>query len=380
MDRATLQGAQAGTLYPFLAATADASPLELSFLQDCFPNLDVWKDQARAKVHELLRYAPPTCDPRAEVLERTDCGDFFREKIEFNTTPDSRVPAYLLLPKGRAGRRPGVIALHDHGAFFTYGKEKIVATDHEHPTLTEFKRTAYSGRSWASDLAARGYVVLAIDMFYWGERRLLLAEDPDSWWNRDQMTAEEVQAFNRRSGDFTYRTAIGLFMSGITWPGVMFTDDLRSVDYLATRPEVDPERIGCCGLSVGGFRSAHLAGLHRRIKAAIVVGWMCSYRALLREKLTTVGFMKMVPGLYHYLDLPDLVAMTCPGALRIIHGLRDGLFTNPGVQAAFDKIAAVYRKVGVPERFAPVTFDGPHEFNAEQQDAAFAWLDGYLKP
>lgn len=380
MDREALKGAQAGTLYPFMKEMQDGSPLELSYLQDRFQNPEVWKDQARAKVRELLRYDPPVCDADAKILERVDCGDYVREKIEFNTSPAVRVPAYLLLPKGKPGKRPGIVALHDHGAFFVYGKEKIVATENEHPSLTEFKRTAYSGRSWASDLAARGYVVLAIDMFYWGERRLLLAEDPDAWWNRDTMTAAEVQAFNQRSGEFTYRTAISLFMSGITWPGVMFTDDMRTVDYLATRPEVDPDRIGCCGLSVGGFRSAHLAGLHRRIKAAIVVGWMCTYGALLREKLTTVGFMKMVPGLYQYLDLPDIVSMTCPGALRVIHGLRDGLFTNAGFQAACDKIAGVYKKCGVPERFVPVTYDGPHEFNAEQQDAAFAWLDGYLRP
>jgi hypothetical protein len=72
--------------------------------------------------------------------------------------------------------------------------------------------------------------------------------------------------------------------------------------------------------------------------------------------------------------------MTCPGGLRIIQGLQDTLFTNAGVQQAYDKIAGVYKKAGVPERFAPVIYDGPHEFNAQQQDAAFAWLDGYLKP
>jgi dienelactone hydrolase len=380
VDRSQLQGAQVGTIYPLLQRLADESPLELSFLQDRFQNLEVWKDQARAKVLELLRYNPATCDPATKVLERTDCGDFIREKIEFNTTPDLRVPAYLLLPKGRTGQRPGIVALHDHGGFFVWGKEKIVATENEHPTLTEFKRSAYSGRSWASDLAARGYVVLAIDMFYWGERRLILAEDPDVWWTRDQMSADDVQKFNVRSNEFTSRMAIGLFTAGVTWAGMMFTDDLRSVDYLATRPEVDPDRIGCCGLSVGGYRCDYLAGLHRRIKAAIVIGWMDTFGTMLRDKLTSIGFMKVVPGLYQYLDLPDIVSMTCPGGLRIIQGLQDTLFTNAGVQQAYDKIAGVYKKAGVPERFAPVTYDGPHEFNAQQQDAAFAWLDGYLRP
>lgn len=372
--------AQVGSLYPLLKATAGRSTMPLSFLQERFQDVAAWKGEAQPKVLSLLQYAPPKCDPRAEVVERIDCGAYIREKVYFNTTPDIRVPAYLLLPKGEAKRRPAVVALHDHGAFFAWGKEKVVATEHEHPALTEFKRTAYSGRSYASELAKRGYVVIAIDMFYWGERRLRLPDDPPAWRNRDTMSVEDVTAFNRHCSAKTTLIATGLFEAGITWSGVMFLDDIRTVDYLVTRPEVDPDRIGCCGLSVGGFRSAHLAGLDSRIKAAVVVGWMSTYGPMLQNKLTSIGFMKVVPGLYQYMDLPDVVSLTVPGGLMVIHGTRDQLFTNDAVQAAFDKIGAVYKKAGVPERFQGVTYDGPHEFNAQMQEQAFAWLDQWLKP
>jgi dienelactone hydrolase len=377
---AAIPDAQVGSLYPFVEATAARSTLELSFLHDKFQDLEAWKREARTKVLSLLHYDPPKCDPRAEVVERVDCGEYVREKLYFNTTPDIRVPAYLLLPKGEPKRRPAVIALHDHGAFFVWGKEKIVAIANEHPALTEFKQLCYSGRSWASDLAKRGYVVMVIDMFYWGERRMLLPNDPPAWLDRDKMSPDDVAAFNRRSGASTPLVATGLFEAGITWSGVMFVDDLRTVDYLVTRPEVDPERIGCCGLSVGGFRSAHLAGLDPRIKAAVVVGWMSTYRSMLQNKLTSIGFMKVVPGLYQYMDLPDVVSMNCPGALMVIYGTKDGLFPRDGVEASFEKIAAVYQKAGVPERFRSVTYDGPHEFNARMQEEAFAWLDRWLKP
>lgn len=96
-----------------------------------------------------------------------------------------------------------------------------------------------------------------------------------------------------------------MFEAGVTWSGVMFLDDIRTVDYLVTRPEVDPERIGCCGLSVGGFRAAWLAGLDARIKAAVVVGWMSTAGEMLESKLTSISFWKTVRGLYHYMDLPD---------------------------------------------------------------------------
>lgn len=370
--------AQLGTLYPFVQSLADQSPLSLSFLNRHSCDLEAWKAAGRAKVLELLHYAPPPCEPRPEVLERVQFDGYTRETVVFSTTPLCRVPAFVLIPDGLTRPAPAVVALHDHGAFYAWGKEKVCEVEDEHPALREFKRTGYGGRSWAGDLARRGYVVIAIDMFYWGERRLLLAEDPPAWRDRENMSEEEVLAFHRRSADFTVRTATGLFQAGATWAGVMFTDDLRTVDYLATRPEVDPERIGCCGLSVGGFRSAHLAGLHPRVRCAVVVGWMCSYGAMLRGKLTSIGFMKVIPGLYEFMDLPDVVSMTCPGALLAIHGTRDGLFTNEGVQQAFDKIAAVYSKVGVAERFAGLTYDGPHEFNVPMQERAFDWLDRWL--
>lgn len=372
--------AQMGSLYPFVRSTADRSALELSFLNERFKDTQAWKQEGRAKVLSLLQYSPPHCEPTVEVVERVDCGEYIREKLYFNTTPDVRVPAYLLLPKGEAKRRPAIVALHDHGAFFVWGKEKVVATENEHPALTEFKRTAYSGRSYGSELAKRGYVVIAIDMFYWGERRMQLAADPPAWRNRDAMSVQDVADFNRRSGASAPLAATGLFEAGVTWAGVMFMDDIRTVDYLLTRPEVDPDRIGCCGLSVGGFRSAHLAGLDPRIKAAVVVGWMSTYGSMLEGKLTSIGFMKVVPGLYRYMDLPDVVSMNVPGGLMVIQGTQDGLFTNAGVAAAYEKIAAVYRKAGVPERFEGVTYDGPHEFNAEMQDKAFAWLARWLKP
>ncbi len=372
--------AQTGSLHPLLEDTAGRSDLPLSFLQPKFKNLEAWKRKARKTAFELLHYDPPKCAPNVEVVERTDCGEYIREKLYFNTTPDIRVPAYLLIPKGGPARKPAIVALHDHGGFFVWGKEKIVETEDEHPVLAEFKDTYYSGRSVATELAKRGYIVMAIDMFYWGERRMLMADDPKTWSDRETMSAEDIAAFNQRSSAKTWLTGVGLFEAGITWAGVMFTDDIRTVDYLVSRPDVDPDRIGCCGLSVGGFRSAHLAGLDPRIKAAVVVGWMSTYGDMLQGHLTSIGPMKIMPGLYQQMDLPDVASMNCPGGLMVINGSKDGLFPTHGVNAAFEKIAQVYAKAGVGERFEGVWYDGPHEFNAEMQDKAYAWLDRWLKP
>jgi hypothetical protein len=77
-----------------------------------------------------------------------------------------------------------VVALHDHGGFYLWGKEKLLEFDGEHPALTKFRQDLYSGHSIARELVRQGYVVIAIDMFYWGERRMILDDAPASYRER----------------------------------------------------------------------------------------------------------------------------------------------------------------------------------------------------
>jgi dienelactone hydrolase len=292
------------------------------------------------------------------------------------TTPDLRVPAYLLIPKKGNGPYPAVVALHDHGAFYFWGKEKLVETEDEHPVLTDYKKQGYAGNSIATTLARRGYVVLVIDMFYWGERRMLLDTDPPDWRDRPRsVSAERIEAFNRRARTSEELLGRTIFTAGFTWPGVMLWDDVRSVDYLVTRPEVDPKRIACVGLSVGGFRSCHLAALDNRIKAVVVVGWMASFPTQLRHRiLHTIGHTMLIPGLYRELDYPDVASLAMPAALLVINGSKDELFEPEGVQTCFAKLHACYKKAGVPDRVRTHLYDAPHEFNAEMQAEAWEWL------
>jgi dienelactone hydrolase len=272
------------------------------------------------------------------------------------------------------------VALHDHGGFYLWGKEKLVETEDESPVLADFKRRYYAGRSIATDLVRRGYVVVTTDMFYWGERRMLLDDDPADWRDRPRgISAERVAAFNQRAGRSEQLVGRTIFAAGFTWPGVMFWDDVRTVDYLVSRPEVDPRRLGCVGLSVGGLRSCHLAALDDRIKAAVVVGWMASFPAQLRRHIQhTIGHTKLVPGLYRYLDYPDVASLAMPSALLVINGRKDALFDLDGVRACFAKLRACYRKAGVGEKFRARLYDTPHEFNAAMQAEAWAWLQKWV--
>ena len=369
-------GSDVGSLYPFIQSQAVKREFPLSFLRDEFRDVRGWKRRARGKLLELLHYAPEKVAPRAEVVETVDRGDYVQEKVYFNTTPDLRVPAYVLIPKRGRRPMPALVALHDHGGFYLWGKEKLVEQPDEHPVMADFKRQYYGGRSIASDLARQGYVVIVIDMFYWGERRMLLDDDPADWRERPRdIPAARIAAFNSRSSQNEQLVGRTIYSAGFTWSGVMFWDDVRTVDYLITRPEVDRNRIGCVGLSVGGLRSCHLAALDDRIKAAVVVGWMASFPTQLKRHVrNTIGHTKLVPGLYRYLDYPDVATLAMPSALMVINGRRDGLFNLDGVNASFEKLNACYRKAGVPEKINTRLFDTPHEFNGQMQAEAWEWL------
>jgi dienelactone hydrolase len=377
---ATASDSDIGSLFPFVESQAVRGEPALSFLRPEFTEVGSWKSQARGKLLELLHYAPPPCDPRPETLDRVDRGEYVEEKVAFNTTPDIRVPACVLVPKKAPRRAPAIVAVHDHGGFYMWGKEKLIARDDEHPVLADFKRQYYAGRSIASDLARAGYVVAVIDMLYWGERRLVLADDPPDWRERPRsLTPERIEAFNRRASENEQLLGRTIYSAGFTWSGVMFWDDVRTVDYLLTRPDVDPDRIGCAGLSLGGVRSMHLAALDERIKVAVVVGWMTSFPPQLRRHVrNTIGFTKLVPGLYRYLDYPDVASLAMPTPMLVINGSRDALFEPSAVRASFEKLEACYRKAGVPDRLRTRLYDTPHEFNAEMQAEAWSWLARHL--
>jgi dienelactone hydrolase len=194
------------------------------------------------------------------------------------------------------------------------------------------------------------------------------------------MTKVDVAAFNRRSQEGEQLVARSLFAAGITWPGVLLWDDLRTIDYLASRPEVDAQWLGCVGLSLGGYRSFLLAALDPRIKVAVDVGWMTSFGSQIRRHIVhTVGLTFHIAGLYRYLDLPDLAALIAPRALLVINGSRDSLFSPEGVRGAFEKIGACFEKAGAADRQHCRLYDAPHQFNHQMQDEAFGWLAQWLK-
>jgi dienelactone hydrolase len=370
--------ADMGSLYADVARLAENATYELSFLGNRFRDVEEFKREGRARLLDLLHHRPERVPFRAEVVERIERPDHVRERILFSTTPHFRVPAYVLIPRDLRGRAPAIVDLHSHGGMFLFGKEKVIDLGTNHPAMVEYQRRNYDGRPTATELVRRGYVVISIDTFMFGERRILMDADLARGWDRAGYSLETVRALNQQCRAKEATVVKSLAWAGLTWPGIVFWDDMRTVDYLVTRPEVDPQRIGCLGVSMGGYRACYLAALDERIGAACITGFMSTLRPMLQRHVDTHSFVHFVPGQARYLDLPDVASLHAPKPLLVQQCAQDGLFPPAGMREALQKIEAAYTRAGAAAQFTGRFYDVPHMFTRPMQDEAFAWLDRHL--
>jgi dienelactone hydrolase len=375
-------GADAGSIFSEIKILAEQCRYPLSWLEKNYPDADSYRQTAREKILELFHYNPPEVAPSPELVGRWETSDYVQEKVVFSTTPWFRVPAYLLIPKGKKGPRPAIVDLHSHGGMFVYGKEKVMPMpEGDPPAITRYRTENYEGQSTSVALCRRGYVVISIDCFYFGERRTLFDEDLRKFGrDRSKYSLEDVAYLNRQASQGEATLANSLCWAGTTWQGIAHWDDLRTVDYLASRPEVDPQRIGCLGISMGGYRTDFLAALEDRIQCAVSVGWMSTLRPMIKAHVNTHSFIHFLPGLARYLDLPDVLGCRVPKPLMVQQCLKDALYPVEGMKESVKKIAAIYAKAGAQSRFEGRFYDQPHIFGVKMQEEAFDWLDRWLKP
>jgi len=342
---------------------------------------------AKAKVFELLGYAPAGEPLDPETSKIIECDGYTRHEIHFTAAAGVRVPGSLLIPAGMKGPFPAVVALHDHSGYYYLGREKLIEQPGETESLTDFKKMSYGGRSWASELARRGFVVLSVDAFYFGARKLELdsvSADMRESYQLDSLSGygagspEYIAWYNHLCGQFETLVMRHILTAGVTWPGIMVHDDRKSVDYLTTREEVDPDRIGCCGLSLGGMRSYLLAGLDDRIKASVAAGFMTTTESMLDNRCRNHSNMVYIPRLAEFMDIPDIASLSAPNAMLVQQCARDDLYNLKGMEDACAKIESVYRKLNLSDKFRATFYDNGHQFNRDMQEEAFQWLGKWL--
>jgi dienelactone hydrolase len=268
------------------------------------------------------------------VIEKQD---YRIEKIVYQSFENHHVTANLYVPKGN-GKFPAVLLFCGH-------EDLAKATD-------SYQRTAIL-------FAENGFVVLVVD--------------PISQSERVQLTDDRGKALTR--GSTTEHTLLNLSSSlvGTSVAAYELFDNVRSLDYLVTRPEVDVNKIGCLGNSGGAMQAIYFAAFDDRVKIVAP----CSYLASRENTLATSGAADgcaQIPneGLAQ-LEMSDYLIAAAPKPMLILAGRYDFIDYNGTLQSV-DDLKKVYKTLNAPEKLKLFTFDDGHGISKPKREVAVQWF------
>ena len=301
--------------------------------------------------------------PQPTVLAKEQRDGYRALKLEIRLSRYYTVPAYVLIPDG-PGPFPAINALHDHGAHLFIGKEKMIRPlACEDSTVVkdadEWAASLYEGQFVGDYLARNGYVVFAADAPMWGER--------------GQQEGPRRDRYDMIAGN--------MMMYGIDLSAYMTYDDISGTEFLAQMPEVDPNRIGCMGCSMGAYRAWMLSALSDRIKAGAAICWLTTTDEQMSFKYSRTengGFANCFPGLRRWLDYPHVASIACPKAMLFINGSQDKLFPVAGVEKAFRIMHDVWKSQNADDRLETEIWDMPHSCPRKAQERVLQFFRKHL--
>lgn len=374
-----------GAYGPWAAELQGDSPGRYSFRHTSWDDPGEWNEAATVRFSELLARPDTGGSPEVTVEESIHYDGLIIEDISWQLPYGPRSRGYLLRPEDADKPLPGVVALHDHGGNKYFGRRKLVRTgDSIHPMLDPFLDQYYGGRSWANELAKRGYAVLVPDAFAFASRRVLVNDVSerirgDGMDVSDSEPEDEIRAYNRWASDHEHILSKSLFCAGTTWPGVFVAEDQRALDILAARDGVDESRLGCCGLSGGGLRSLMLSGIDSRIQAAVCTGMMTTWRDYLLNYAFTHTWMIYLPHLPNEMDYSEIFSLQMPTSHRLVLNNRDDqIFDISEQKRADEMLSRVFDKAGLADHYECEFYPGGHKFDESMQEDAFQWFDRVL--
>ena len=373
-----------GAYGPWLAdIVLGTKPGALSFRTGRFTNVADWRTAARKRTWECIAPVDLGGVPEVRVDARRELGGLAVEQLSWQLPCGPRTEAVLLKPAGATGRLPAVLALHDHGGNKFLGWRKIArADDAPWAVQVDHQKQSYEGLAWANEIAKRGYVVLVHDTFPFASRRVRVADVPPRLRGEgidpQPDDLEGIKKYNAFAGNHEHLMEKSLISAGTTWPGVYLPEDQRALDVLCARPEVGPARVGCAGLSGGGMRTVFLGGLDDRIRCAVAVGFMTTWRDFLLDKCFTHTWMTYVPLLPKDLDFPEILALRAPAATMVLNCNEDPLYTLGEVKRADEIMRDTFVRAEAADKYQCNFYPGGHKFDRAMQADAFAWFDRHL--
>lgn len=324
-----------------------------------------WKKRARNILFDCIKPALlKSSSYDMMVLESENRNGYKVEKIEFNLSQYSRVPAYLLVPNGE-GPFPAVLLLHDHGAKFIIGKEKMVRPFHvDSIILSEADAWAdkcYDGQYVGDYLASNGYVVLVLDALFWGERG-----------RKEGVRYDSQQAL-----------AANMLQMGMSWGSFIVWDDFNSAEFLSSLPIVNKSKIGTMGFSMGAHRAWMLSAATDIVKASAAVCWMNTTDSLMtlsnNQNKGGSAYSMIIPNIRNFMDYPHVASIAAPKPALFINGKRDKLFPVQGSIDAFNEMHKVWKASGKEDNLVTMINDIPHFCSKDVQKTILNFFDYNLK-
>jgi dienelactone hydrolase len=303
---------------------------------------DVKKRQQdlREKFIAALGGFPEKTPLNARVAGTIEGNGYRIEKVIYESRPNHHVTANLYLPPGK-GPFPGVLLPCGHGAA---GKADA----------------AYQRASML--LATNGIAALCYDPMGQGERMQILNE----------LHRPIIQGTTEHT-----MLGIGALLVGRSTASYRLWDGIRSLDYLASRPEVDPKRLGCTGVSGGGTLTSYLMALDERIACAAPACYITSLERLFATIGPQDAEQNITGQVAFGMDHADYVTMRAPRPTLILAATRD-FFDIQGTWASFREAKQVYSLMGHPERVDIVEINAGHGYPKAHREAMVNWMRRWL--
>ena len=313
-----------------------AAPRQLRFQARTRGQAEAWQQQLRTKVSDLIGAFPSQRQPlRPVVLETRAFPGYRREKIVFDSRPGVSVLAYVLMPAKIATPAATMICVPGHGR----GVDDIVGIDDQGRDRTD--KAGYQ-HDFAFQVAEAGMAAVAIEPMGFGCRR-------------DPINAR--QSLSRKACD---PAAGGALLVGETMISWRVWDVIRTLDYIATRKELDSGRVGCMGISGGGTVTLFATALEPRIRAALVSGYLNTFRDSVGSLAHCID--NYVPGILNWAEMHDIAGLIAPRPLFVESGERDNIFPIKASIESFTHVRNIYSVFGAADRVEQEVFPDEHAF------------------
>ena len=313
-----------------------AAPRRLRFEARTRGQAETWQQQLRAKLTELVGGFPSQREPlRPALLETRSFPGYRREKIVFDSRPGVSVLAYVLIPAKTKTPAATMICVPGHGR----GVDDIVGIDEQGRDRTD--KAGYQ-HDFAIQIAEAGMAAVAIEPMGFGCRR-----DPPN----------ARQGLSRKACE---PAAGGALLVGETMIGWRVWDVMRTLDYIATRPELDSGRVGCMGISGGGTVTLFTTALDPRIRAALVSGYLNTFRDSVGSLAHCID--NYVPGILNWAEMHDIAGLIAPRPLFVESGEKDTIFPVAASVESFKHVLDIYSVFSAADRVEQEVFPGEHSF------------------